>query len=249
MQRRLPVEDHAVVVLHLPLYHIPVVQNLVRGRLHKAQIHTLAIAPNNRFRARMLVGPVVDEHLHVLDVVPGDDLGEGHVPCDRARDSDLVAADGRVASDDSARREVHALPHQVPSHPTLLALDALAEALDGLAVAMLRLRLPCDLVVVHGGQVVLEEHLALANHRRRQPALQLVAEGVVGLDDVAELEGDVVLAARPPVRHDRRPHVRRRHRHHRDHHPVRAGEAGVEAEVLAVLVRNALQNLQRLLRK
>eukprot|EP00961_Rhodomonas_salina_P091106 1226174-Rhodomonas_salina.1 len=34
------------------------------------------------------------------------------------------------------------------AHPTLLALDALAEALDGLAVAMLRLRLPCDLVVV-----------------------------------------------------------------------------------------------------
>eukprot|EP00961_Rhodomonas_salina_P120285 1619026-Rhodomonas_salina.1 len=34
----------------------PVVQNLVRGRLHKAQIHTLAIAPNNRFRAWQ--GPV-----------------------------------------------------------------------------------------------------------------------------------------------------------------------------------------------
>lgn len=82
---------------------------------------------------------------------------------------------------------------------------------------------------------------------RPRTVLDLAAEVDVGADDLRELVGEVVLAA-AVVRLDARADVRRRDRHDREHHPVRAGKLGVEPEGLDVLVGDGPENLVDALR-
>ena len=70
----------------------------------------------------------------------GDDLGEGHVGGDRARNADLVDLQVGVRGDDGAGGEVHALAHQVASDAALLALQPLFDRLKGAARLLHRLR-------------------------------------------------------------------------------------------------------------
>ena len=189
----------------------------------------------------MLVGPVGDEALHALPVVDGHEVRESHVARDGTRHANLIARDGRVARDDSTSRKVDALTHEVPAHAAFLALDALADRLDRLSVAVLCLGLSRDLVVVHSRNVVLQELLLLLLCARRGRSFPQLLETEIGLDYVCQLEGDVVLATRPLFSHDRRTYMRRGHRNHCHHHPVWAAEARVEPKHNGVLVRDPEQ--------
>mmetsp|Transcript_78392 Transcript_78392/g.189230 ORF Transcript_78392/g.189230 Transcript_78392/m.189230 type:complete len:214 (+) Transcript_78392:3258-3899(+) len=69
----------------------------------------------------------------------------------------------------------------------------------------------------------------------------MLAQRLVGAHDVHELDRQVVLAPPSGALHpDRRAHLGRRHRQHREDHPVRPGVLRVEPELRAILVADGL---------
>mmetsp|Transcript_14945 Transcript_14945/g.34483 ORF Transcript_14945/g.34483 Transcript_14945/m.34483 type:complete len:215 (+) Transcript_14945:2467-3111(+) len=182
-------------------------------------------------------------------IMARDHLGEGHVVSHAPRHTNLIATDRGVPCDDCSSRKIAALAHQVAPHTALLPLDALTKRFDSLAIAVLALGLSSNLIVEHCIDVILQQHLTLANHRRSKPCLLVVPEGNVCLHGVTELEGNVIFAPHPIVRYHSRPHVGCRDGEHSDDHPVGPRKTGVQAQLLAVGIGNAAQHLMRLLRK
>jgi len=79
------------------------------------------------------------KHSRPLNVVWGDGLGEGQYEGERPRHADLVDVNEGIGCNNGTRAEVDALAHKVAADAAFLALKALADRLDGLAAALLRL--------------------------------------------------------------------------------------------------------------
>ena len=99
-------------------------------------------------------------------------------------------------------------------------------------------------VVDERGAVELQHLDVLADDVRRRAAQLIVLQVVVHLDDVGELVGDVVLAARRAEHDDGGPDAEGRHRHHRDYHPVGPRVHRVHAQDAALGVADALEDLE-----
>ena len=74
----------------------------------------------------------------------------------RARNTELVHTKIGICSDDSARREVYTLSHEVPTNSALLALESLTKRFERASRTLERLRLSWQLIVDVGSDVELE---------------------------------------------------------------------------------------------
>ena len=89
MQRWLSVEDDDVVILQMPLHHIPRLQIRVHRVLRVAQVDALPVVADNVLGARVLVGPVVDVLLQPVNVEVGHPLRHGQRQRNRCGDAHL----------------------------------------------------------------------------------------------------------------------------------------------------------------
>ena len=94
----------------------------------------------------------------------------------------------------------------------------------------------------------LEETRPLINGPLLGALGNLVSEADVGLDDVDELLGQVVLRALVVILEDGGAHLRRRNRKHRAHEPVGATPETAEAHEIHIFVANATQKTIDVLR-
>ena len=174
-------------------------------------------------------------------------FGVGEVEGDAPRDAELVELYEGIAADDCAGAEVDALAHEVASDAALLALEALADGLDGAAGLLLVDGHPGDGVVHHGRDVELHELRDLLQDVHGGAVLLLAPQLGVVADDLHEDVRDVVLGPRGAVHHDVGAHGRRRYGQDRQDEPLGARELGVEAQRDDVVVRHAPQDLVGLL--
>lgn len=89
VERGLSVEEHDVVVLHVPLDRPPHVESHAAGRRHVAQVGAAAVLSHHVHGARVLVGPVLDQLLQLLDVELGHALRHRQRLCDGPGHADL----------------------------------------------------------------------------------------------------------------------------------------------------------------
>ena len=94
------------------------------------------------------------------------------------------------------------------------------------------------------------QHLHVLTEDVRGGARLLVPqELVVGLEDVRELVGQIVLVLGRAEHDDSRADAERRHRQARYEHPIRAGELGVHPQDVALLLVDLLEDLVSPLRR
>lgn len=98
----------------------------------------------------------------------------------RAR-THLGDAENGVGRDDRSGREVDSLPHQIPSHAALLALDPLPQRLERPPTALLRGWNPGNLIVDQRRTMVLQQILNAPLYVLRLPILDRLGELEVGL--------------------------------------------------------------------
>mmetsp|Transcript_34337 Transcript_34337/g.110270 ORF Transcript_34337/g.110270 Transcript_34337/m.110270 type:complete len:234 (+) Transcript_34337:630-1331(+) len=214
----LAVEDDDVVVAEVPFDDEARRESEVVQVLDVAEVDPTAVGVLDVACAGPLVRPVPDEFHQLGDVVAADSLRNGQRLGDGSRDADLVDRQVRVRRNDGPRREVDALPHEVPSKAAFLALQALADGLERLArtLGLLYARLGAGVVVEDRVHLVLQEFLELLDDVGRFAVLHVLAEGPVRLDDGDVLVREVVLAPRVAVGElHRRTHVGRGHREDR----------------------------------
>mmetsp|Transcript_10215 Transcript_10215/g.27885 ORF Transcript_10215/g.27885 Transcript_10215/m.27885 type:complete len:245 (-) Transcript_10215:732-1466(-) len=176
-------------------------------------------------------------------------LRKGQIERDSPRNPELVQRQVRVARDDSPRREIDTLPHQVPAHPALLTFQPLRDRLYRPPAPLRRRRQPRERVVNIPGDVHLEEETKLGDDVLRGPALFLLLQPDIGLDNLAQLMRQVVLRPRAGIHRHAGPHRRRRHRKHREDHPLWPRMRRIESERHAVFVTDPPQDPQSLLRR
>ena len=246
VQRRLAVEEDDVLVEQVAVDDVAGLQLDRHGLAAEAQGHhlgeALAVALDAG-RARVLVGAARDELAQERDVVLVDDLAEGLVHGDAQGHAQLVDADERVGRDDGARGLVAALAHEVVAHAALLLAEARADARHRALGVRHDGDLGARLVVDEGRRVELHQAVGLLDVAL-VAALDGLLERVVVLDDLPEDGGQVVVRALLGVVLRRRAHDRRRHQLHRLDQPVGAAGLGVEAERVAVGVRDPLEDLE-----
>ena len=86
------------------------------------------------------------------------------------------------------------------------------------------------------------------NHLRRLTLVHAVTQALIVTQHVNQLVCQVILHLLVVVHHDRGADRQRRNRQDRAHHPLGASELGVEAQLLAVLGRHALEGAEDHLR-
>ncbi len=196
----------------------------------------------------MLVGTITHVLHETLAVVERDTFGKRQVRCDLRRHTELIERDVGVRRNDGAGREVHALTHEVATDTTLLGAHTGLESAEWATRALNGRIKPLDIVVHLGRHILLKEHRALRQNIGRLALVHLVTEAVVGANNHEELVREVVFHALVVVHDDRRTDAERRHREDRADHPVGAGELGVEPELTALVVGQALEGTQNDLR-
>mmetsp|Transcript_10070 Transcript_10070/g.31758 ORF Transcript_10070/g.31758 Transcript_10070/m.31758 type:complete len:430 (+) Transcript_10070:3040-4329(+) len=236
VQRRLPVEQHQVVVANVALHHPALVDDLAAQVAHVPQVRHRAVGTHDVVGARVLLRAATHQRVQLLVVPPRHALGEGQAACNADRHAHLVDAQVGVRRDDGAARKVDALAHQVAAHAPVLALQARPQRFERATPALRGLRHRGQLIVQQRRAVVLQLLQELLLRLRRLAAPDAVQQRLVRTHNVRVLVRQIVLAARSAVCHHRRPHRRRRHRQHRDHHPVRPSKARVEPKQPRVLV-------------
>mmetsp|Transcript_74137 Transcript_74137/g.191238 ORF Transcript_74137/g.191238 Transcript_74137/m.191238 type:complete len:349 (+) Transcript_74137:4136-5182(+) len=252
VQRRLPVEDDVVAVLHVPLDLPTNLQLVRRGRqvgdhaeVDAPRALIAALVADNVPRAGPRHRAVGHQPLQILLVVRRHALGEGQVEGDGPGHAHALGVDVRVSADDTSRAVVHALSHQSASEPALLGLQPLADRLQRPLRLRRGLRDADNAVVVEGVDVILQELGELHHDALGSAGFDLRLEHAIGLDDIHDLRGDIVLAARR-AEGDRRAHVRRRDGEVRQDELLGRILPRVEAHALYVLVADALEDRQRL---
>ena len=251
VQGGLAVEQHAVAVDHVPLHPVPVLQPLFALLLQEPQVHALPVLADDVLRPRLARGrvrSVLHELLQSLDVVRGHRLGVRHVERDAPRHAELVQHQVGVGGDDRARGEVHALSHQVSADAPVLPLEALRDALDRPPASRQRPGHPRHGVIHERHDVVLQQLRELPDDVLRRAVLFLPLEVFVRAHNLHELHRQVILRSRGRVERHRGSHGVRRHGHDAQDEPRGMRVPGVEAQDLAVLVGDVLEDRQRLLR-
>jgi hypothetical protein len=266
VQRGLPVEQHDVAVLEVALHHGAGQHVQLRGQLRVLRGDLDAppvgaddvVDPRQVFAAHAEggLGAALDQLPGLLDVVRRDLDGHGQLAGRVDRHADLVDADVGVGADDGAGAEVDALPRQVAAEAAFLALEALAQGLEGATGAVPRGRDAAGLVVHVGGDVVLQQLPQVLDDELRRARVAVLLEALVDAQHVDQLVGEVVLAALAALQGDAGPHRHRGNRQHGQHHPLRAGggavvqhraapfhRAGVDAQQLQLVVGDLLQPL------
>mmetsp|Transcript_26622 Transcript_26622/g.66902 ORF Transcript_26622/g.66902 Transcript_26622/m.66902 type:complete len:605 (+) Transcript_26622:2725-4539(+) len=247
VKRRLPVEDDEITVLDVALDSVAVLEVEIAGLGHPEEVLALAVVAHDEARTRVLVGAVADQLVHAVDVERRHDLRVGEVDGDRARYTNLVDADVGIGRDDRTRREIHTFSHEVAANSTFLAAQTLPDALQHTAALLCGGTVAGDLRIDHGRAVVLQNLGVLGDHVRRGTVQLVLAKRLIGLHDVGELVCEIILSAQQAVHHDGRPSRTRRHRQHRQDHPVGTCPLWIEAKQTTVIVTDATQPLVHLL--
>ena len=136
------------------------------------------------------------------------------------RQSALVQAQRRTDHDDRAAGVVDALAEEVLAEPALLALDHVGERLQGALVGAGD-RTAAAAVVEQRVHRFLQHALLVAHDDVRRVELEEPAQAVVAVDDAAVQI--VQIRGREPaaVERHQRTQIRRQHRQHGEHHPLR----------------------------
>ena len=244
VQRRLAVEEHNVSIQQMAVHHIALAEIQSLG-IHEAQRHrALVLLEEHRLGARVLIGSVADVAHQTVAVVDAHNLGEGQVHGNLQRHTQLVQLDIGVGRNDGAGGEVHALAHQVSTDTARLGTEAGLESAERTARPLGRRCHALDVVVDIGGHIILQKRSVAINDLRRLALVHAVTQALVVAEDRNQNVRQIVLHALVVVHHHGRADRQRRNGKHRAHHPLRAGEQRIEAEGLAVLVRDALESPQ-----
>eukprot|EP00964_Phaeocystis_antarctica_P063854 scaffold38351_cov63-Phaeocystis_antarctica.AAC.18 len=181
MQRRLPVEEHHVFVVHVPLDHVANLE--LRGDAPTvSELDTLDVVG-----AGPDVRPVEDEAPQLREVLTEDALRVGEHACNVHGHSELIDLEVGIWRDHSTPREVDPLAAQVAAEAALLALESLREGADRLLEV-----LPLCAYTGHGGTI---KELPVIRHVGDSglAALQGAADDAVHSENLRELHGKVVL--------------------------------------------------------
>ena len=203
VERRRAVEQHRVLVDDL-LEHVPDLRD------HRVD-HLLG-------RLDVLDGLALDE--------PGHDERLEQLERHQLRQAALVQAQRRAGHDDRAARVVHALAQQVLAEAALLALEHVAQGLQG-AVARARDGPAAAAVVEQCVDGLLQHPLLVVDDDLRRAEVQEPLQAVVPVDDAAVEVVEVGGREAAAVQLDHRAQLRRDHRHGLEDHHLRL-VAGVQ---------------------
>ncbi len=204
MQRGRTVQEHRVLADHL-VEDVPHLGALLLHHLLRA-LDGVDVAA--------LLELVVDERLEQL---------ERHL----LRQAALVQLERRTDDDHATARVVDALAEQVLAEASLLALEHVGQALqralvgtgDGLAAAA---------VVEQRVHRFLKHAALVADDDLRSVELEQTLQAVVAVDDAAVQVVEIAGREAAAVERHERPQIRRQHRDHGEHHPLRAVAAAAE---------------------
>src|SRR6185295_316905 len=132
----------------------------------------------------------------------------------------LVQAQRRADDDDGAARVVDALAEQVLPEATLLALEHVAQGLEG-ALVRPGDRLAATAVVEEGVDRLLQHAALVPDDDLRSVELEQALEAVGAVDDAAVEGVEIARGEAAAVERDERAEIRREDRAHREHHPLR----------------------------
>mmetsp|Transcript_14393 Transcript_14393/g.39001 ORF Transcript_14393/g.39001 Transcript_14393/m.39001 type:complete len:244 (-) Transcript_14393:836-1567(-) len=196
VQRGLTVEEHQVSVMQVALHLVSKLQPLVLPSLHELQVDAAPILTDDELCACFAwgrVGTIVHQRLQLVDVEGRGSFRERQVQRDGPRYAQLINADVGVARDDCARRKVDALAHEVAPDAAFFALEALRDGLDGAAALLHAWGHAGDGVIHVCGDVVLHELRKVVDDVLGCPILLLLAQRVVGANDLRQFVRQVIL--------------------------------------------------------
>ena len=236
MQSGLSVEDHQVTISHVSLHSVATLEVEVTALGMVSQVNPLPSVTDDVLGPRILAVTLPHQMLHLVDVERGHNLGEGEVLGDAPGHAHLVNPQVRVWGDDSPSTEVHSLAHQVSSDSPFFTLQPGLNGLQRSATFLHGSWETRHVVIRQRGHVELKHLDVLQDDVGGRPLLLVPDQLVVGLQDVRQLVGQVILIPGRAKHHHGRSDAERRHGHSRDQHPVRSGELGIHAEDVAFLV-------------
>ncbi|GIX63994.1 CDP-glycerol:poly(glycerophosphate) glycerophosphotransferase, putative [Babesia caballi] len=122
VQRGLTVKENEVTVLKVTLNSVAVFELEVTRTLDVPQVKAGAVVANDKLGARPLVGAHFHLLTQTLKVQRSHRLAKGQRHRNGLWHADDVDGQVRVSRDDSTRREVHTLAHEVATQTPVLAL-------------------------------------------------------------------------------------------------------------------------------
>lgn len=129
----LPIEDDVVAVTNVPLNNIAGVKMDICSVLPIGKVYLPAIVPNDILGARPLCRTIPDQLLHNAHILAGNVFRNSQILRNELWHSELVKLENWVRRDDSPRRKVNSLAHEVSSHSSFLSFQAGPDVLEGSA--------------------------------------------------------------------------------------------------------------------
>lgn len=126
-------------------------------------------------------GTILNESLHLIEVVRRHCLGVRQVSRDGQRHTKLVELQVRVRRDDCSRREVDSFAHEIASQATFFAFEPCSDGSQRLSRLMFLLRLTTNVIVHESRHEVLQNVAYLVQGRSIRTFLNLQAKLVVHL--------------------------------------------------------------------
>jgi len=228
----------------MPIHHVALIQ-LDRLGVDVLEADDSAIgsrrSPLHRLRTRILLRSVLHQRIQPINVVRRDPLRKGQIHGDLHRHTEFLHRDVGVRRNHRPRRELHPLALQIVADAPLLGTEPLLERLQWATGTLGRLGHTWNIVVHQRGDVILEERGPLINRLLLRPLGDLVTQCHVGLDDVNQFLGQIILRSLVVVLEDRGPNLRRRNRHHRADHPVGSAPQPTESHEVHILIADPAQ--------
>ena len=131
VKRRLPVEEHDVTLLEVPVHEPSVFEhicNLLAGRIADSQ--SVPICPDHVVRARVIDRTAAHVLPEFLDVSRHNLKRDRQFSCNRLRNADLVDRQVRIRRDNSPRAEIDTLARETAPEPPFLPFQALGQGLQ-----------------------------------------------------------------------------------------------------------------------
>mmetsp|Transcript_25875 Transcript_25875/g.74824 ORF Transcript_25875/g.74824 Transcript_25875/m.74824 type:complete len:428 (-) Transcript_25875:47-1330(-) len=247
MQRRLTIEEDDIAIAQVTLDYPSVGQKEVGLVLHVTKIDASTIRTNDVLGTRVRGRTIGDESTQLSKVEGSDVDRNGQVHGHGPGDTNLMNTQVGIGGNDRTGTEVDTLAHEVTTNTTLLALETLLNRLEGAAGTLSNLRHATNLVVHQGRHVVLQTLLELLHDDLRLSVRDGILQSNVGLDDVDELMGQIILRAHGATAHGNAgPNVDGRDGQDLNQEPLGSGPRDVQSKRLHVLLPHAAEDLHGL---